>query len=467
MTHPPVAQGVFPTMLSFLRKLFGGKPSPVPEDEAFARLNELAPLRSKELEGSSERSFVCREAVLNRAERIAGYEFLLHQGLQDRLSGRAPSVRRAYDDALIRNLVSVQVGTLLGFRLAFVGISSQSFDNPQLSMLPSENTVLMIDARDEGIVDLERLRRRVEAARGQGFRIGYHQRPGVPDKEIIPLCDFVRISTPTFNGLEIADWVRHIRRLDTPAPLSLIAADIESADDLHVCFQAGFDFFHGPFVSCRDNWHPPRGTIDRSHIMHVLSRLQHGDENAVLAESIRQDAVITYKLLRYINSPANGLNKEIATIDQALLLLGRERFYRWLSLLLFDVQKIGYIERMLTEQALVRASFMERQGIRLPHKHLVPDQLFLTGLFSLLDKLLNRPMLEILSGVAMPQAVCDALLDGKGPLAPFLNLSIACEGGQPEEISACVENCRVDMASVNQDLLEALIWAAEISRLDD
>lgn len=454
-------------MFSFLRKLFARTPTAPPTADAFARLNELAPLRSREQEAGHERSFVCREAILNRSERIAGYEFLLHQGLQDRLSGRNPAIRRAYDDALIRNLVSVQVGTLLGFRLAFVGISSQSFDNPQLAKLPSENTVLMIDTQDEAGLDYEILRQRVEAARQRGFRIGYHQRKGAPDKAIIPLCDFVRISTPDFSGLEIADWARQVRHLDCPGPLSLIAAEIESSDDLHVCFQAGFDFFHGPFVSCRDNWHPPRGTIDRGHIMHVLSQLRHGDDNAVLAESVRQDAVISYKLLRYINSPANGLSKEITTLDQALFLLGRERFYRWLSLLLFDVQKAGYIERMLTEQALVRASFMERQGVRRHDGKTPPDQLFLTGLFSLLDKLLNRPMQEVLTGVAMPEAVCDALLDGRGPLAPFLKLGIACENGQADEIANWAQICGLDVASVNEDSLAALVWAAEIARLEE
>lgn len=454
-------------MFSFLRKLFGGNPAPLPEIDAFARLNELAPLRGKETDAEHQRSFVCREAILDRGERIAGYEFLLHQGLQDRLSGRDPAIRRAYDDALIRNLVAVQVGTLLGFRLAFVGISSQSFDNPQLARLPCENTVLMIDTQDEAGLDHDILRQRVEAARQRGFRIGYHQRQGAPDKAIIPLCDFVRISTPALSGLEIADWTRQVRRLDTPVRLSLIAADIESSDDLHVCFQAGFDFFHGPFVSCRDNWHPPRGTVDRSHIMHVLSQLRRGEENAGLAESVRQDAVISYKLLRYINSSANGLNKEIATIDQALFLLGHERFYRWLSLLLFDVQKAGYIERMLTEQALVRASFMERQGLRLHDRKLPPDQLFLTGLFSLLDKLLNRPMQEVLTGVAMPEAVCDALLDGKGPLAPFLKLGIACENGQADEIATWAQVCHLDVASVNEDSLAALVWAAEIAQLEE
>lgn len=454
-------------MFSFLHNLLGKNEAPEPAADAFTRLNELAPLQGKEAEGSGERSFVCRQPILNREERIAGYEFLLHQSLQDRLSGKVPTLRRAYDDALIRNLASFQVGSLLGFRLAFVGLSSQSFDNPQLATLPCENTVLTIDAQDEGLEAIEVLRQRIENARQQGFRIGYREHPGAPNPAIIPLCDFVLIATPALNGLEIADWVRQVRRLETTGPLALIATDIESSDDLYVCFRAGFDFFHGPFVSCRDNWHPPRGTIDRTHIAHVLSQLRRGDENSALAASVRQDPVITYKLLRYINSPLNALSNKITTIEQALLLLGRERFYRWLSLLLFDVQKAGYLDRMLTEQALVRANLMERLGIQLRKPEIAPDMLFLTGLFSLLEKLMSRPMPEILASVAMPQAVCDALLEGSGPLAPFLKLSIACENGQPEEIADCAQACGLDIGSVNQASLAALLWAAEIARLDE
>jgi len=453
-------------MFNFLRSLFAKSAAPAPtSSDSFARLNELAPLRSTEAEVPGDRSFVCREPILNRGERIAGYEFLLHQRLQDRLSSKNSGVRRAYDDALIRNLGSVGVGSLLGHRLAFVGISPLSFDNPQLSMLPGANTVLMIDPLGDGALAFEGLRDRVQAAKRRGFYVGYHLRPEAPDEAILPMFDLIQISTPAYNGLEIADWVRRLRSLQAIAPLSLIAADIETSDDFHVCFRAGFDYFHGTFINRRENWHPPRGTVDRSHIMQVLSQLRSGVESAALAASIRQDAVIAYKLLRYINSPLNGLS-EITTIEQCLLLLGRERFYRWLSLLLFDVQKAGYIERMLTEQALVRASLMERMGHRADRVEANPDQLFLTGLFSLLDKLLDRPMAEILDSVAMPQAIVEALIAGRGPFAPFLKLTVACENGVPEEIAALAAACRLDLASVNQDSLAALIWANEIGQIN-
>jgi EAL and modified HD-GYP domain-containing signal transduction protein len=110
---------------------------------------------------------------------------------------------------------------------------------------------------------------------------------------------------------------------------------------------------------------------------------------------------------------------------------------------------------------------MERLGQRSNSPGANPDQLFLTGLFSLLDKLLERSMTETLASVSVPQAVSDALIAASGPLIPFLNLVVACEKGQQEEIAACAAICQLDVASVNEDLLASLIWANEISKMDE
>ena len=454
------------TMFGFLRALFGSPSKPVDPTLPLDRPTELAPPRVKEPKAPPDRSFVCREPILDRGHRIAGYEFLLHQRLQKRLSGRGAVLWRAYDDVLIRNLGAIGTGSLIGDRLAFICLSSDSLDNPRLSSLPAANTVLLIDSPEGAGPELAGLPDHISALKDRGFRIGYHLQPGTSAETILPLCGFVLISTPAYDGLQIADAVRHLRKLKTAEPPALIAADIESPDDFHLCYRAGFDYFQGPFVNHRENWRPPGGNVDRALIMHVLSQLRSDVENAVLASTVRQNAVITYKLLRYINSPFNGLSHEITTIDQCLQLLGRERFYRWLSLLLFDVHKPGYVERILTEQALVRANLMERMGQRSNRPEANPDQLFLTGLFSLLDKLIDRSMAETLASVSVPSAVSDALIAKGGPLVPFLSLVIACEKGVQEEVAACAAACRLDLASVNEDMMAALIWANEISKID-
>ncbi|MGE5492618.1 MAG: EAL and HDOD domain-containing protein [Actinomycetota bacterium] len=455
-------------MLEKFRSLFRKRDTPPAEDNSFERLNELAPLRTAETATGGDHSFVCREPILNRDGRIAGYEFLLHQRINSRLAGRSATIRRAYDDALFLNLGSVGVGSLLEHRLAFVGISPVSLGSPQLSRLPSTNTVLMLELPDEdfsldaGMLDQVRL------AKERGFHIGYRVQPEGMQEALLELCDFVRISTPTYDGLQLADWVRHLRKGrddGSRSPFALIAADVETTDDFQICFRAGFDYFHGPFVTRREDWHPPRSQIDSTRVMQILSQLRSDVEIPILAENIRQDAILTYKLLRYINSAANGLQQEITSIDHGLVLLGRERFYRWLSLLLFDVQKAGPLERVLIEQALVRAGLMERLGHRIEGLRPRTDHLFLTGLFSLLDQLLGRPMERILVDVALPEPVVQALISDAGPLAPCLRLAVACESGTQEEMAADAAACGVDPAAVNQDLVAALVWANSVGEV--
>lgn len=453
-------------MLEFFSKLLGRSPPTATPASAIGRLNELAPLRKKDAVAPVESSFICREPILDRGERIAGYEFLLEARLHARLSGKSPGLRRAYDEALICNLGSAGVGTLLGHRMALIGISAMSLGNHHLESLPAEKTVLLIDPQDNGGTSEERLFERILAAKELGFLIGMQRRPDAPMETMLSLCDFVQISTPDFNGLEIAELVRRLRKLMGSGTISIIAGDIQSLDDFQVCFRAGCDYFHGPFVERREQWHPPKGNVDRGRITQVLHQLRNGVENGILASTLRQDAVVTYKLLRYINSPANGLTSKINSVEQCLLLLGRERFYRWLSLLLFDVQKPGFTERVLTEQALVRASLMERIGGRINRPDAKPDLLFLTGLFSLLDQFLGRPMAEILTSVAVPTEVSNALINNTGPLAPFLALGIACEQQADVEIARYAEACGVDAALVNQDMMAALIWANEVSETE-
>lgn len=85
------------TVFGKLLELFGGGNKATPRTEApsdFERLNEVAPLKAKASDaGTDRRSFVCREAILDRQEKIAGYEFSLSERLQSRLNEAAARCR--------------------------------------------------------------------------------------------------------------------------------------------------------------------------------------------------------------------------------------------------------------------------------------------------------------------------------------------------------------------------------------
>ncbi|MGA2550655.1 MAG: HDOD domain-containing protein [Burkholderiaceae bacterium] len=469
-------------MRDFVRQLLGKRGSaerhaavnqpPMPLSPV-QQLDRLAPLKSATESRApsaldAKLSFVCREAVLDRAERIAGYEFALHRKLHYRFAAERAMVRRVYDDLLLRSLGSMELGELLGHRMAFVDIAAESFANLQLEALPRDNTILMLHPRSEAVADESEYAAWIDVARQAGFRIGwYHTAAGPIAPDVLALVDFLQVRSGDFDGLqlvEIVRWATKARGANANR-LQFVASGVTTLDEFRLCFQAGYDYFQGPFVNNREQWHPPKSEVDRMRVIRILNEFQAGAETGQLGALIRQDAVLSYKLLRYINSPAMGLAKQIAHIEQGLALLGRGPFYRWLSLLLFDFKGAGFAERVLFEQALVRARLMEQIAVHSECSGLNPDHLFMVGLFSLLDQMLQMPTIAVLEKISVPEDVRKALIERSGPLAPFLGLSLICETGDPDEMALLASACRVNLATVNVELMRAVSWAQNVATL--
>jgi len=175
---------------------------------------------------------------------------------------------------------------------------------------------------------------------------------------------------------------------------------------------------------------------------------------------------MTFKLLRYLTSPLLGLQQKITSVSQALLIIGRDKFYRWLSLLLFSVRDQGYRERILAEQALTRGRFLES----LPGQGGIPpvaNDLFLLGLFSLLDVLLGQPLAEIVARVQLPEPVRDALLGQASAWRDALDLAMAYESGDEARLGDAAARCGVDAGRVTEAALEALGWTREITSMEE
>lgn len=459
-------------MFGKLRKLFGGGGQAAARTETpsdFERLNEVAPLKAKESDiGADKHSFVCREAILDRQEKIAGYEFSLSQRLQSRLHQKSQLLHRIYDDALLRKLALHDIHNLLGSRIAFVHLSPASLLNPLIDGLSAANTVLVLDSVGTTELPAE-LTEAMAKHRRRGIRIGWLLRgPQEPVSPLIADADLLQIEALAFDGLQIRTLMRDLAgmRSATLPKTVFIARNLLTFDDFNLCFNGGFDYFQGPFVTSRENWRAPKSDIDRLHFIELLNLVRQGADYDVIAEHMRQEPVLTFKLLRYLNSPLLGLQQKIASVSQALIIIGRDKFYRWLSLLLFSVRDQGYRERILAEQALTRGRFLESlagQGAIPP----VANDLFLLGLFSLLDVLLGQPLAEIVARVQLPEPVRDALLGRHSAWRDTLDLALAYESGDETRLSEAAARCGLDAGQVTEAALEALGWTREITSMEE
>ena len=451
-------------MLKKLRGLMGGDSGEAAQQAAFQRLNSVAPLKSAQKETPSNTqavtSFVCREAVLDRNERIAGYEFALGRELQSRMLEKSALIRRVYDDAMLRNLAPLGVSSLLGKRFAFIRLSLASLQNPLLKTFANQNTVIMITPGEIAESDAAEIHASLQQLEKIGIKHGWTiDRPRPELAEFLHKADLIEIETSSLDGIQLKTMSLEFRT--HPNKQKLIASELQTSDDFNLCYHCGFDYFMGPFVSSRENWHPAKSEINRLRVFEALNMIRTGAEFDAIADCLRTDPILTFKLLRYINSPGIGLQKKIDEISQALLIMGRDRFYRWLSLLLFDFNQPGYRELVLNEQSLTRARFMEMlagQG----NTPASADQLFITGLFSLLDVMMDRPLLDVLKQVTLPEAVAAALKGEAGAMRDALLLGIAVESAAAEEIAEAAAQCGLDAPLVTGIMIEALAWSQQV-----
>ena len=192
-----------------------------------------------------------------------------------------------------------------------------------------------------------------------------------------------------------------------------------------------------------------------------MNQVRRNAEISEIAALFRQDPVLSYKILRYINSPAGGLSKPAATLEQALLILGQQQLYRWLTLLLFVSGNVEELDAALMENALVRARLTELLGTEKMGAAQKED-LFVTGMFSLLDVLLRVPMDQTLENLKLPEKVTQALIAREGPLAPYLELAIACEEFDAKKIAHLSSLLDLDVDRVNINHIDALVWAQNL-----
>ena len=465
-------------MAGFFSRLLGkGEPPPATAKAPATGLVAEAPASGKAESPvaestEAESSFVCRQPMLGRGQQIAGYQFSLPEEVELRLRSDFEFLQKIYDDAVLRNLTSLGADTLLGSRLAFVRLSPDSLDNPRIHRLPSKNTVLMLAPVHQPFA-AGRIQGQLDELRQAGFAHGWllrhaqlEQFPELP--ALAAGADYVQLDATGFNGMDVKLLLKSLAEARPPGlpKLRLMAGGLNVFDEFHLYFQGGFDYFLGQFITRRENWHPPKSNINRLRVIKLLNLLRSDTEVAVIADELRHDPVLAFKLLRYINSPVMGLRTAVDSMDKALIVLGRDKFYRWLSLMLFDFKTPGYNERVLTEQALSRAHFLESLAAEgsMPAQ---ADPLFILGLFSLLDLLMGQSMADLLLQAKLPEPVHEALLGRPGPYREALLLAIAAEGQSAHDLQQQAALCGLEPQQVSQRAMQSLAWAHEIASLQD
>ncbi|MHB1353867.1 MAG: EAL and HDOD domain-containing protein [Thiobacillus sp.] len=444
------------------------------QEAAFRKLETVAPLvteghhgpvqvvtRSSTPLAHSDPSIVRREAILGRDRRVAGYLFRLLYQANPRVQASSLNVQRLHDQVLVRKLNAMGVRRLLEHRLAFVDVSANSLEMPFVEEMPAQGTVYVFGAGEPGHA------RAADAAvarlRAMGYRVGARTagaqgagRLALPDALDFLLIDVGASELPAIRDRMNAAAARSPK-------IRFVATNVQTLEEYRACASLPFSFYQGPFITSREQFDGPVVDAGRARIVELLNALRSEAEVGELAALIKQNLALSYKLLRYVNAPGVGLRHTIVTPQQALLVLGRQQLYRWLTILLFTSGQTPGLDWAVMENALIRARLAElvaEQTRALTTEE--REELFVAGMFSLLDVVLSAPLDAVLEKVRLPTPVSDALLERRGKYAPYLALAIACEESDDAGIAGLAEAIGLDLWRVNSLHLEAMLWAQQI-----
>jgi EAL and modified HD-GYP domain-containing signal transduction protein len=310
----------------------------------------------------------------------------------------------------------------------------------------------------------EQLVARLSELRNRGLAIGVVRQPLHPCLgAAMQQADFAIVDVSATEAGSVRDFSAAVRASEKGHPVALLGLCIETLDEHNLCHTWHFEAFHGNFAASGAP-RPNQAQADphKVQLLNLMRLMQQDADTREIADGLKQDPLLTFRILRYLNSPALGLTHHIESITQAITILGRQRLTRWLAVLLFSVREPDFSDWLLVESALTRGRLMEVLGAEtMPHE--AHDPLFMTGIFSCLDRLLRRPMNEALDLLPLPDHVRSALLDGSGPYATLLTLAKASESFDLERIAVAAEAASLQPETVNRALLAATAWASEVT----
>jgi c-di-GMP-related signal transduction protein len=393
--------------------------------------------------------FVARQPILDHTQKVFGYELFFRNGVEDYFNAdQELASRSTLDSTLLFGL-----NTLCDGRHAFVNCTREVLLKDLVTLLPSNQTVVevleTVEPEDRVVAACKRLK---EA----GYLLALDD--FVPNDPRIPLCDLADIIKIDVRATRPEERAAMLRRYGT-AKCRMLAEKLETPQEFQQARDMGFVYFQGYFF-CRPELvmgrEVPASRLHYIRLLEIVSRSEF--DLRELERMIKQETSICYRLLRYLNSPLFGFSLEIKSIRHAMAILGERELRRWIRL----VVTVSAAEQKCSElvlMALARARFCELLSKRLPSN----SDLFLMGLLSIMDAILEVRMEALLEQLPVDREIKAALLGQSGTLRPLYRLMLAQESGEWEQSSELARELKLSYDEVAGQWWQATQWAQQVT----
>jgi EAL and modified HD-GYP domain-containing signal transduction protein len=399
-------------------------------------------------------AFIGRQPILNRQQQIIGYELLFRLD-EAALSADFSSDMQAGTNILVNTLSNMGADWLVGSKLAFVNVATSMLESNFLELLHPQRVVLEIV---ESVNATPELLVRAKELRAQGFGIALDDFTYTPQTApFLEFANYVKLDIQQLGLENVKSLSKELRKF----PVLQVAEKVETKDEFKYCLDVGLDCFQGYYFAHPETLSAKVINPAYANILSLLNMLRNNAEISEIENALKRDVALSFKLLRYINSAGFGLSCEIHSFRHAVTILGYQKLYRWLTLLLVTASSDAGTPPALMKTAVTRGRLVELLGSNLLDGT-DRDNLFIVGVFSLLDVMLDMPMDKILETLLLPDSVSEALLSRTGIYGPFLELAEACEDPEMADVPRLSEQLQIGPDILNKAHVSALAWVEEL-----
>ncbi len=392
-------------------------------------------------------AFVARQPVFDNDHSVFGYELFFRSSLCNAAEipeGQSPSSRLIADGTFLGLIEAMSGGKQI-----FVNVEAEDLLGEYILLLPADRTVVeIVESVKPGKLVVEACHR----LKKRGYRLALdNYSKDAPHAPLADLVDYVKVDFLATSAVDCSMINSHF----SGQGIDCIAQKIETWESFRMASSIGYRNFQGHYFSKPEVLrHKP---LAGSNIHHFkLLRELHATELNLeqLEETFKGDAVLTYKLLRYVNSAFFGWRSEIKSVGHALVLLGHQGIRRFGSLLVLARMGEGKPSELLT-QAVIRArsceSLAEFTGLRDRD-----EELFLVGMLSLMDAIADCLLPEALRSLPISNDLKSVLLGKKSTMRDILQATIACEKGEWDALRQVADRLGLGEDMIAEHYLKAV-----------
>jgi c-di-GMP-related signal transduction protein len=396
--------------------------------------------------------YLARQPIFNPNRIVFGYELLFRSGPENIFIHAQPDVACA---AATDSLFLFGIDRLAQGKRVFVNCTREFFIRDFPFMLPKESVVLEVL---ESVVLDDRLVAACRRLKSAGYLLALDDYRDSPNwRPLLAIADFIKVdllATPEEEQLRLA---KEYSRTE----IRLLAEKVENYQEFERTRDWGYSYFQGYFFS------KPQMLSHHdvpAYKLSYLRILQAANSPAVdmreIADQIKGETSLSYRLLRYLNSPAFFLAAEIRSIPHALMLLGERGVRRWVSLVAVACMGEDKPQELVT-LPLIRARFCELLAPSAKMEGSAND-LFLLGLLSAIDAILDMKMTDVLKEITIEEEIRNALLGEKNELRRILDVVLLYERAAWEEMETTAAQAGLAADAVPAIFLESVDWARHV-----